>query len=249
MDIDEFLAGDFLNQSAGGATDLSDEDDADGSDEDEGDDLSDLEGSDGDEDNENGMEGSPEYDEEEEESSESESDSEGDDDDEEETGGGAKAVKKNNKKLKSEIGSHKEQLEKLKQQDPEFYAYLQATDKELLAFGDDNDEENSESDSEGDHPVAANDDLADADLTAGKAGLDGKTHTVTLAMVDSWCKAAMKSASWGSVRSLVKAYRVACHFGDSEEQVDEGMRIASSSVYNKLMLFMLVRFPVFLNYL
>jgi len=38
----------------------------------------------------------------------------------------------------------------------------------------------------------------------------------------------------------LQAYRVACHYGDSEEQVEESMRIASSAVYNKLMLFVLV---------
>ena len=39
---------------------------------------------------------------------------------------------------------------------------------------------------------------------------------------------------------MSQAYRVACHYGDSEEQVEESMRIASSAVYNKLMLFVLV---------
>lgn len=38
-----------------------------------------------------------------------------------------------------------------------------------------------------------------------------------------------------------QAYRAACHYGDSEEEVEESMRIASSAVYNKLMLFVLVR--------
>lgn len=39
----------------------------------------------------------------------------------------------------------------------------------------------------------------------------------------------------------IQAYRAACHYGDSEEQIEESMRIASSAVYNKLMLFVLVR--------
>ena len=42
------------------------------------------------------------------------------------------------------------------------------------------------------------------------------------------------------VSPVPQAYRVACHYGDSEEQVEESMRIASSAVYNKLMLFVLV---------
>ena len=63
-----------------------------------------------------------------------------------------------------------------------------------------------------------------------------------MAMVDGWCRAALENASLGAGRSLMRAYRAACHYGDSEEeqQVDESMRIASSAVYNKLLLFVLV---------
>lgn len=46
-----------------------------------------------------------------------------------------------NKKYKSDIASHQEQLQALKDQDPEFYEYLQQTDQELLNFGQDDDEE------------------------------------------------------------------------------------------------------------
>lgn len=56
-----------------------------------------------------------------------------------------------NKQYKSEIASHQAQLEALKQQDPEFYEYLQQTDQELLKFGqdDDEDEEAEEEEEEG----------------------------------------------------------------------------------------------------
>lgn len=46
-----------------------------------------------------------------------------------------------NKKYKTEIASHQSQLEALREQDPEFYEYLQQTDQELLNFGQDDDEE------------------------------------------------------------------------------------------------------------
>lgn len=49
-----------------------------------------------------------------------------------------------NKKYKSDIASHQEQLQALKDQDPEFYTYLQQTDQELLNFGQDADEEDEE---------------------------------------------------------------------------------------------------------
>ena len=50
-------------------------------------------------------------------------------------------VQAQNKRYKTEIASHQAQLEALKQQDPEFYEYLQQTDQELLNFGQDDDEE------------------------------------------------------------------------------------------------------------
>jgi hypothetical protein len=45
-----------------------------------------------------------------------------------------------NSKLKSEIKSHKAQLERLKEADPEFYKYLETSDKALLDFEDDSDD-------------------------------------------------------------------------------------------------------------
>lgn len=65
---------------------------------------------------------------------------------------GVDPVQAQNKQYKSEIASHQAQLEALKQQDPEFYEYLQQTDQELLNFGqdDDEDEEAEEEEKEGD---------------------------------------------------------------------------------------------------
>lgn len=42
-----------------------------------------------------------------------------------------------------------------------------------------------------------------------------------------------------SAASYAQAYRLACHYGDTEEQVHETMKISSSAVFNKLMLFVL----------
>ncbi|MEW5298161.1 MAG: hypothetical protein WDW36_001313 [Sanguina aurantia] len=63
--------------------------------------------------------------------------------------------------------------------------------------------------------------------------------SVTSALVARWSAAAKASASLGAVRNLIKAYRLACHYGDADEESDSGMKISSSSVYNQLMLFML----------
>ncbi len=38
---------------------------------------------------------------------------------------------------------------------------------------------------------------------------------------------------------VTQAYRSACHYGDTDEEADAALRIASSAVYNRLMLFSL----------
>ena len=62
----------------------------------------------------------------------------------------ADPVQAQNKQYRSELASHQAQLEALKQQDPEFYAYLQQTDQELLNFGQDDDEEEEEPNTDND---------------------------------------------------------------------------------------------------
>lgn len=44
----------------------------------------------------------------------------------------------------------------------------------------------------------------------------------------------------------MQAYRIACHLGDQEESLDATMRITSSTVFNKILLFMIkeVHFPL-----
>ncbi|KAG2453202.1 hypothetical protein HYH02_002526 [Chlamydomonas schloesseri] len=52
--------------------------------------------------------------------------------------------------------------------------------------------------------------------------------------------AAPGAPALGSFSYLVKAYRLACHYGDPSEDAEEGrLRITSSTVYNTIMLFML----------
>ena len=236
LDVDEFLSGDFLNGSDGvGASGSEDEENMDEDEEDDDDD-----------DNVEGLESEEEEEEDdeildenaatvEEESSDDDDDSDGDVD-----GIGAQ-----NARYKNEIEAHKAQLEKLKEADPEFYAYLADTDKELLAFGgggDDDDDDMSEQEEEAEESEeeqeeeAIDEAIEDEEIKTAAAPERG---SVTLAQVESWCSAALKNASLGAMRSLLRAYRTACHYGDSEDNVMEGMRLGSSAVSNRLMLFVL----------
>ncbi|EFJ50433.1 hypothetical protein VOLCADRAFT_88772 [Volvox carteri f. nagariensis] len=69
---------------------------------------------------------------------------------------------------------------------------------------------------------------------------------VTSALLARWCTAARGGPdgrgppALGSFGFLVRAYRLACHYGDPQEDADSGrLRITSSTVYNTIMMFML----------
>lgn len=174
-----------------------------------------------------------------------------DDDEADETD--ADPLTQQTKSLKGEVSKHKSQLEALKKKDPEFYKYLEATDKQLLAFGSDS-EGDEDSDNDNDSDEDSDDDVdVDAEKQDGEnieniEDDDNKQQitqhqSVTLAMVDTWCTTVVNTQGvpppMGAVKSILRAYRVACHYGDSEDMVEEGMKIASSAVYNKLLLFVL----------
>lgn len=53
------------------------------------------------------------------------------------------------------------------------------------------------------------------------------------------CEAAKASASMGTVHQLMKVYRAACHYSDSEQETEMALQITSSRAFNKIMLFTL----------
>lgn len=153
----------------------------------------------------------------------------------------ADPVRAQNKQYKTEIASHQAQLEALREQDPEFYEYLQQTDQELLKFGQDDDEEEEgamEDASEDEQEATVRLPMEGAEEQE-QPSTSGQQKHVSRAMVEAWCNAAKANASPAAMHKLLQAYRLACHYGDTEEQVHETMKISSSAVFNKLMLFVL----------
>lgn len=62
---------------------------------------------------------------------------------------------------------------------------------------------------------------------------------ITTAMVDSWCSS-IKEGKVSAVRSLMRAFHAACHYGDDGgDDLSEKFSTMSSSVFNKIMLFVL----------
>lgn len=65
-------------------------------------------------------------------------------------------------------------------------------------------------------------------------------RVITTAMVESWCNAVREDVKLAAIRSLMKAFRTACHYGDDGgDNSSTKLSIMSSTVFNKIMLFVL----------
>ncbi|KAK9149455.1 hypothetical protein Scep_008212 [Stephania cephalantha] len=134
---------------------------------------------------------------------------------------------------------HMNQLQRLQEKDPEFYQFLKDNDTELLEFND-----------EGIDDVETDVDDEELEGSAG-VGMEcqpsnaekeqkSKRKVITTEMVDSWCDSIRNDAKLSAVRSIMKAFRAACHYGDdSEDQSTEKFGVMSSSAFNKIMVFVL----------
>nr|AQX44083.1 nucleolar complex protein 2-like protein [Dendrobium officinale] len=124
---------------------------------------------------------------------------------------------------------HVKQLQRLQEKDPDFYQYLKENDKELLEFNDEDITEDEVSDLED----------VDSEVTAEKLQTRGP-KVITTTNVDTWCTSIKEKRSLGAIRSMLRAFRTACHHGDDAED-GSGLKftILSSSVFNKIMVFAL----------
>lgn len=84
--------------------------------------------------------------------------------------------------------------------------------------------------------------MLDDESSHGDLDLEEKPskNIVTAEMVDSWCKSVKESGKVGAIRSLMRAFRCASHYGD-DEGGDSSARLGtmSSGVFNKIMIFVL----------
>ncbi|ERN11821.1 nucleolar complex protein 2 homolog isoform X2 [Amborella trichopoda] len=141
---------------------------------------------------------------------------------------------KTSKKSRSESEEHKKQLERLKEKDPEFYKFLASHDKELLKFSDE--------DADGDVDETEDAEIDEVSQRPGALAEMAEKPSVkiiTTAMVDSWCKVIQEEKGIRPLRMLIQAFRSACHYGDGDDDSSSKLRIMSSSVFNKIMVFVL----------
>ncbi|PIA34561.1 hypothetical protein AQUCO_03700090v1 [Aquilegia coerulea] len=133
---------------------------------------------------------------------------------------------------------HVKQLQRLQEKDPEFYEFLKEHDKELLEFGnEDIDEDDDEIDDDDDTELQKTTDADTEDQKTAPEKTQTPQKTITTAMVDSWCKEIRENSKLSAVRSLLRAFRTACHYGDEhEDESSVKFNTMSSSVFNKVML-------------
>ncbi|XP_062083883.1 nucleolar complex-associated protein 2 [Humulus lupulus] len=151
-------------------------------------------------------------------------------------------------KSRGQAKEHKEQLERLRQKDPDFYEFLKEHDKELLQFEDEDIEEEIDDDLEEeetevdvvDDELKDGDDDETSDLEVAEKEEKPSKRVITATMVDEWCNSVRKDGKISAIRTLMKAFHTACHYGDdSGDDPSSKFSIMSSSVFNKVMLFVL----------
>ncbi|KAI9596805.1 Noc2p family-domain-containing protein [Syncephalis fuscata] len=117
---------------------------------------------------------------------------------------------------------HKKDLEKLKEQDPEFYEYLKNNDKSLLEFDvsededEDGEDEEDEDEDEVDEDEDEDEEIMDVDDNAEDEVEASSGVEVTKAMLNSWEKAIVKDHSLSSGKKLMLAFRAAVLSGQQD---------------------------------
>lgn len=145
-----------------------------------------------------------------------------------------KRKSKKNSMVVIEAKQHKEQIENLQHKDEDFYEYLKENDPDLLKFSDDDIDEDVDDDMEDGEPQE------DEKAIEHEVQAKDKKHSnkvITTSMVDLWCKSIKENGSLNAVRSLMRAFRTACHYGDDDENDSTAkLSVMSSVVFNKIML-------------
>ncbi|CAO3691336.1 unnamed protein product [Umbelopsis ramanniana] len=174
--------------------------------------------------------------------------------------------KKKGKKgaLKEDISKHKEELEQLREQDPEFYEFLQKEESGLLDFdvSDEDLEDESEpedevmeggegQEEEEQEPSQFSDEEdgvgLDEPMTGAMSHADAQV--VTKEMIEEWASALEMRKSVKTLKHLLSAFKCAARMNDEDdENTSYTYKVTSGTVFNKLILTTLRLVPVCFNY-
>ena len=130
--------------------------------------------------------------------------------------------------------THKEDLDALAENDPEFYEYLKENDAQLLNFNNDTDLRKVDEMSEEEAPSNKK------RMKKGDEGVKGEDseiddgYEVTMAMVGKWKAAMSEQHSLRAMRQVVLAFRAAA-YTNSEDDKEHKYLISSPEVYHELL--------------
>lgn len=146
--------------------------------------------------------------------------------------------------LVDESKTHKEQLENLKETDPEFYTFLQQNDKKLLTF-DMSDEELDEDANDDENKHVPDDDLEvpsdeedfegdDKDESEDEDDDPSKPKSVTLKLLQKWqTNLQSDKVNLDTIKLTIQAFNSALITVSNEgESSDNNLRVEGSSVFN-----------------
>ncbi|KAJ6111161.1 hypothetical protein N7486_003396 [Penicillium sp. IBT 16267x] len=140
----------------------------------------------------------------------------------------------------NEFDEHMDQLESLKEKDPEFYKYLKENDAELLDFGNQGDmadiDELSESEAAEEEGPAKKKKKSKKQAEAEEEAEEEKTvdNTLTIPMVKKWQKLMEEQNSVRAMRQTVLAFRAAATVNDPEAG-EQRYTISDPNVYHQVL--------------
>lgn len=114
------------------------------------------------------------------------------------------------------LKSHKQQLDKLKSVDPDFYSYLQKHGKNLLEF-DDNEEEEEEESGEGDGMSHTYDDASEAESVATLEKSNDGQILVTEELLKNSLESAFEKKTINGLKRITQIYRSATYMGGTSD--------------------------------
>ncbi|KAJ5592155.1 hypothetical protein N7537_009059 [Penicillium hordei] len=138
---------------------------------------------------------------------------------------------------------HKDQLESLKEKDPEFYKYLKENDSELLDFGEQGDLSEVDALSESEEP----EDEEPAKKKKKKSKkeeeeVEPEDETLTIEMVKKWQKLMEEQNSIRAMRQAVLAFRAAAYVNDPDAP-EQKYTISDKNVYHQVLVTALNTIP------
>ncbi|KAK3049231.1 Nucleolar Complex 2 protein [Extremus antarcticus] len=141
-----------------------------------------------------------------------------------------------------DFDGHKQQLDALAENDPEFHKYLQENEPELLGAGLDDAEALSDEEEEPKRKKAKKSGTAPDDSDEEEVE-GGRKNELTKATVAKWRKAITTEHSLRAAREVVLAFRAAAHVADEEDDLQFKYSISDPTVYHELLTLALKHIP------